>query len=469
MSATASDIDDATAPDSDDREAVWLQERLARRIWREDETPGRLVHVRIRQKRQSKKGTTAHCIAQLATAAGQAIEQHYLLHQFGPDAFETEADAVLADATILPRLGRPVTLLPETSAVLVAFPNDPHMRLVIDDELRAWLDRRATTLANLGQRGPRWRLGDATLEILRYAPGQRLTTRCRGHFVRTGGVRQSFGFIVKQFRKVKWARTLHLNLVALERQLARPGMAKVPRSLAFDGETGLVAMEELPGTDLKHALPNLDLLPTMRAAGRTLAGFHQARRRVSETVSVLKELEEVRQSAERIERFFPAAIPRLTACLSRCLTARWTDEVPTVLLHGAYRPKHVWVHRDGLALIDVDGIRMGHPAYDIGHFLSALYYLEAQEHFGAAERRASFRQFLEGYAEEAPWQLRPAAVLWYLAALLMHKQARKYVMHLHEDRAEKVDLVLRLAERALVACEELPADAPLDAIWDVLD
>ncbi len=68
-----------------------------------------------------------------------------------------------------------------------------------------------------------------------------------------------------------------------------------------------------------------------------------------------------------------------------------------------------------------------------------------------------------------PWKLKPAGVLWFFAALLVHKQARKYVMHLHDDRAEKIDRVLRLAERALTACEELHPRASIDAIWDVLD
>jgi aminoglycoside phosphotransferase (APT) family kinase protein len=257
--------------------------------------------------------------------------------------------------------------------------------------------------------------------------------------------------------------------VALDRYLARSGAVRLPQPVALDDETGLVVMEELPGRDMKRAIPDIDLLESMQAAGDILAAFHQVPRRVEDSVSVRKELEEVRHSAKRIERFFPVAIPRLAACLSRCLAAQWTDNVPTVLLHGAYRPKHVWVHDGHLALIDIDGIRMGHPAYDIGHFLSSLYYLETQGHVTADERRASARRFIEGYVGRARFQLQPAGVLWFFAALLVHKQARKFVMHLHDDRAEKVDRVLRLAERSLTVCDALPARASLDAIWDVLD
>jgi aminoglycoside phosphotransferase (APT) family kinase protein len=456
-------------PSGDAPDAVWLRDRLAHSIWRDDEVAGRVVEVRIRQKRQSRNGTTALCAVGLAGSDGKPVEQLYLLHQVDADSLKSEAQLLSAEATIVPPLGRAVTVVPEANMLLVAFPNDRQMRLVTDASLRQWLNLRATSLANQGGRGPRWQLKEAATEVLRYAPGQRLTMRCRGVFVTGGGVERPFGYIVKQFRKPKAARALYQNLVALDRHLARSASVRIPHPISFDEESAMVVMEELPGIDMKHALPDLDLSEVMYGAGSILAGLHQVPRRVEDTVSVRQELEEVRHSAKRIERFFPDAIPRLSTCLSRCLTAQWTDDVPAVLLHGAYRPKHVWVHDGRLALIDIDGIRMGHPAYDIGHFLSALFYLEMQGHFDSDTRRMAVRQFIEGYTAHAPWQLKPAGLLWFFAALLVHKQARKYVMHLHEDRAEKIDRVLRLAESSLTSCENLHPKAPLAAIWDVLD
>lgn len=453
----------------DGPEPAWLRERLSNCIWREDEVAGHVVDVRIRQKRQSRNGTTALCSVDFSGSDGAPVEQLYLLHQVPAESLDAEAQLIAAQATIVPPVGRAVTVVPEANLLLVAFPNDRHMRLVNETSLRTWLRQRATSLANEGRRGPRWELRDASFEVLRYAPGQRLTMRCKGTFVTPNGVERPFGFIAKQFRKGKWAKTLYQNLVALERYLAKAATVRVPRPVMLDEEIGLVVMEELPGRDLKRSLPEVDLLQSMRAAGEILAAFHQVPRRVPETISVRQELEEVRHAAKRIERFFPEAIPRLAACLSRCLAAQWSDDVPTVLLHGAYRPKHVWVHDGQLALIDIDGIRMGHPAYDIGHFLSSLYYLETQGHLSPEERRAAARQFIEGYTSRAAFDLQPAAVLWFFAALLVHKQARKYVLHLHDDLAEKVDRVLRLAERSLTVCDELPSRASLDAIWPVLD
>jgi aminoglycoside phosphotransferase (APT) family kinase protein len=143
--------------------------------------------------------------------------------------------------------------------------------------------------------------------------------------------------------------------------------------------------------------------------------------------------------SKKIEKYSPTAAPRLSACFARCLAVRWTDNAPKVLLHGAFRPKHVFVHDGRLAMIDIDGMCVGHPAHDIAHFLSALYYDEAEELLSAGDRSLAVGRFLEGYSARAPWQLQSAAVLWCTAALLGYKQARKYVMHVHENREEKVD------------------------------
>jgi aminoglycoside phosphotransferase (APT) family kinase protein len=282
---------------------------------------------------------------------------------------------------------------------------------------------------------------------------------------------QPFAFVVKQYREAQQAKALHRNLTALDRHVsARRGSLdgiRLPRPVAFDQGTGVVVMEELPGKDLMRALGEVDLSRTMWEAGEMLGSLHQSPRVVREHVSVREKLNDVRQAAGRIERLFGTRLPRLINCLARCLSVGWTDDMPEVLLHGAFRPKHVFVHDGRLALIDVDGLRVGHPAHDIGHFLSALYYMEAQELLSAADRHTATRRFLEGYSAHTPWRLSPAAVLWCTAALLVHKQARKYVVHLHEDREEKVDRVLKLAEKALAACENCGA-ASLDVIWSVL-
>jgi aminoglycoside phosphotransferase (APT) family kinase protein len=458
------------SPPVDAPSAEWLRDHLNRSIWRDDESAGHVADVEIRQRRQSRRGTTALYTVVFNGCGNKQVEQLYIGYEFPADALEAEYQAALSEATVAPALGRTVTKIPEASLLLVAFPNDRRMRALGEEALRACLSRVAGVVANRGRRGPAWHVKEASFNILRYVPGQRLTVRGRGAFEAGPDDEQPFAFIAKQYRESKEAKHLHRNLVALHKHFSGVPGVWLPRPMAFDEQTGLVLMEELPGKDLIRALGEVDLGKTMADAGELLAAFHQAPRVVRHSISMRETLKEVRHAIKRGEASLPGELSRRAMRLVRRLSACRTDidSAPKVLLHGAFRPKHVFVHDGRLACIDVDAIRVGHPAHDIGHFLSALYYLEAQGRMSAADRSVAGRRFLEGYSARALWALHPGAVLWCTAALLVHKQARKYAVHLHDDREEKVDLVLTLAEKALAACEELPPGAGLDVVCSVL-
>jgi hypothetical protein len=59
-------------------------------------------------------------------------------------------------------------------------------------------------------------------------------------------------------------------------------------------------------------------------------------------------------------------------------------------------------------------------------------------------------------------------VLWCTAVLLVHKQARKYVLHAHDHCEAKVDRALTLAEKAFAACADLRDAAGLEVVQSVL-
>jgi aminoglycoside phosphotransferase (APT) family kinase protein len=459
--------EDVAAPDGPDPE--WLRARLADCIWRDDEIPCRLANVQVRRRRRSHRGTTTVYTVVFDRSAHQPVEQLYIGYEIPPDALDAEYAAALSEIAAAPALGRAVVRVPEANLLLLAFPNDRRMRVPGDEALRACVGRIATRLASPDRRQrPVWHVKEASFDVLRYVPGQRLTLRCCGRLEAEDGVEQRFAFIAKQFRKPDAARALHRSLLALDRHFSASHAVRLPRPVGFDHETGLVLMEALPGTDLMQALGDVDVSDTMWGVGQMLAAFHEAPHLVRRNVSVKAKIEDIRDVSKKIEKYLPAAAPRLSACFSRCQSVRWADEVPDVLLHGAFRPKHVFVYDGQLAMIDIDGLSVGHPAHDIAHFLSSLYYLEVQELLSAGDRAVAVSRFLGGYAARAPWRLRPAAVLWCTAVLLVYKQARKYVMHAHENREEKVDRALSLAERALEACADLPPGAALDVVRNVL-
>ncbi len=462
--------DAASAPTlTDGPDPEWLRERLAACIWREDEIPGCLAAIQVRRRRKSHRGTTTLYTVIFGTPSGETIEQLYIAYEIPRDALDAEYRSALSEALVAPALGRAVVQIPDANLLLLAYPNDRRMHVPGDEALRACISRIATGAVNGGARRQSvCRVKEATFSVLRYVPGQRLTLRCRGSFETEAGVEQPFAFVAKQFRKPDVARAVHGSLVALDEHFSISRAVRLPRPIAFDEETGLMVMEELPGKDLIQALPDVDVGEAMWGAGQMLAAFHQAPHVVRTSLSMQEKIDDVRLVSKKIEKYLPAVAPRLSACFARCLTVGWNDDVPNVLLHGAFRPKHVFVHERGLAMIDVDGMCVGHPAHDIAHFLSALYYHEAEELLSAADRSVAVGRFLEGYSAGAPWRLQPAAVLWCTAVLLVNKQARKYVLHAHEDSEEKVDRALTLAERALAACAVLSTGATLDVIQSLL-
>ena len=170
---------------------------------------------------------------------------------------------------------------------------------------------------------------------------------------------------------------------------------------------------------------------------------------------------------EKISTAFPVLQPRLERLLNELKMVQW-DDSPTTLLHGTFRLNHIFIHGDELALIDFDSMRMGHPACDLANFLSALYYMEAQERLEPSQRQNIARHFIEGYAAKAPLPVQPEALLWFLADQLIRKQAHKYLKHFHADRAQKIERMLALSETALAGCRNTPAALDLAALWKVL-
>jgi aminoglycoside phosphotransferase (APT) family kinase protein len=450
-------------------DAAWLQERLGEELWRNGERPGDVVKVRMIRRRVSAKGHIKSLYrVTLRRCDNTLLEQTYVGSEFPTEALRAEYDSWLSKATIEPAMGRAVILIPEANLMLLAFPNNRQMQVLDNDDLTAWLTRRATALAGQGDRRRRWRLGDVAMQLMQYHPGQRLTVRCRGSFVAEDGTHQPFAYIAKQFRKHKRARSVYRNLRWLGTHLNGSSSLRLPRAVAFDRESGLVVMEEMPGAELEQMLDALDLDRVMPRVGKMLASFHQVPRRVRKTISRRSELEKIRSAAKTIGSVVPSLLDRAETCVTRCRKVRWADDMPGVMLHGAFRPKHVFIDGGALGLIDVDGIRMGHPAYDLAEFLSALHFLETQGHISEEVRRTAAHRFLAGYAAHASWVPPPSAVLWFLATHLLHKHARTQSRCLDESRETKVCHLLMLAETALRGCEELRGEPSLEAIWRIM-
>ncbi|MDZ7291738.1 MAG: aminoglycoside phosphotransferase family protein, partial [candidate division KSB1 bacterium] len=330
------------------------------------------------------------------------------------------------------------------------------------------------------QRLQRWQVQETRMEVLRYVPGKRLTARCTVRMKRDDGDETNISFIAKQLNDGKKAEQSFHTLRALhkvwsshgfylaENAAALPAPAPFPRALALNKERAVIFIEELPGKNLAEALTEVDLAQVMPAAGALLAAFHRIPKQVKKRVSRKSELKEVRKALGTIGTAFPELEPRLQKLFGTLCALHWEDNTPMALLHGSLRLNHLVIHEGRLALLDLDSLRLGPPAYDLANLLSSLYYFEAQGRLSRSQRQQITRYFLEGYAAQAAWNLAPRVVLWFLISLLINKQALKYVTHFHPDRAEKVTRMLQQAENILEQGYRQANDSTLSALWQVL-
>lgn len=453
---------DVTSTVSQALDPQWLTAKLSPHLWRDDEPVGEVVQVAIRDTWVSLQGLTMLCEVHLRSRDNGVVRQLYVGHEVNSDHFHEEYDALLRTASTPPALGRPVVPIVDANLILLAFPNARKMRPLSLDELHRWLAGHIEALfgTRLGTR--QWQLTATTLEVVNYVPDRRLTMRCCCEVVGDDGSKRRMTFIAKQFRSRKKAERLYRSLASLARSRYPP--VSFPRALAFDDDHAIVFMEELPGRDLRRARAEVDLTQVLPAVGKLLANFHRAPIRVRRRISTTSELETVNRALRIVTRTFPQMRQNARDCLTALKAVQWSDDAPAVLLHGAYRLSHILHYHGGLALVDLDSLGIGHPGYDIGKFLAYLYYLETSGEISASARRDASHKFLEGYAAAAPWRVSPAAVLWFLASELLIKQTKKDIMQPGDNRSEKVERVLSLAEAALLAARELQAGCSLPEV-----
>ncbi|MGH7494292.1 MAG: phosphotransferase family protein [bacterium] len=457
----------------------WLKENLSRYLWHENEIARVIDQLEILYIGESFQRMAVLYQIEFHHAAQAARRQLYVGYVVARDRLAADHEEMVAKARVQPPFGRAVALVPEAAMILVAFPNDQILHLRTEAELQPWLATHLREIANGAIEDKTWEIQETKTEILRYVPEKRCTMRCRIKIKAKGDLSKEISFIAKQLSDAEKAKRQYDDLVALRQAWSGNGVAasavnagsnppvRVPQALAWDENSATVFLEEISGKSLERALAEIDLARVIPAVGGMLANFHGAHQRVQKSVSRAGELAEVHAVMEKIAAAFPVLQPRLRRLFNQLEMVQW-DTSPTTLLHGTFRLNHIFIQHDELALIDFDSLRMGHPACDLANFLSSLYYIEAQERLELSQRQNVARHFIEGYAAKAPLPVQPEALLWFLADLLIKKQAHKYLKHYHEDRAQKIERMLTLSEAALAGCRNTPAEADLGALWKVL-
>ena len=460
----------------------WLMQHLPEYFWRKDESPGEITAITAHGMTESPKRITISYQIEITNDDG--VHLHRLLGIIvNPENFDKEMALIRRRREVATEFGKPVIAFEDASLILLGFPNDRHLYLLSGDDVYQWLEQDLPKIVNGSLNGNRWQIADLDLSILRYIPGKRYTARCRATIHGEDDDAREISFIAKQLKRPDQAQTLFENLHILPKiwkdNLADMDFTKltqddfdipvrIPRPYALDTEKNIVFLEDLPGRNLEEVIAEIDYAEIIPAVGELLANFHCACRPVRKIITFESELALLRKAGERILRRQPEENACISALLENMKNTPETDTPLITLLHGTFRVNHLFLAGKQLSLLDLDNICMGHPAFDIANFFSSLYYMEAQGIIDVHQRRDIMRYFLQGYLAQTNWEISPKILLWYLASLMIHKQAFKYVKHLRKDRAEKTDSILNIAEAIMALYNDPDLNIGSDTIYQKL-
>jgi streptomycin 6-kinase len=276
--------------------------------------------------------------------------------------------------------------LPELGALLQVFPVDTALSALAQ---AAGAAGRKAILARLLPGSPP---GEGAVETVRYKPARKALLRYEapGHPV-----------YVKLYA--------HEGAELLFRAARSLGAAGVPivSPLGCLPDLQLLAQVEEPGSPL-HALYGTDEYEDgARAAGEALARLHAAEPPAGiPTYSAAHQAETLAASAQTIGALRPDLRAEAAAQGERAIELLRELPVATAALHGDFYDDQVLQGERGARLLDLDGIRLGHPLVDVGNFLAHLTVRDPDDRARAA--------FLDGYGADPS----PALALMEASALL---------------------------------------------------
>ncbi len=272
---------------------------------------------------------------------------------YGPD-FEMSGEGPL-----------PGLFLPDHCCLVEFFPHDCMLpSLANATELGEMLPFIAAALGDGGD-PHQW---DCQISALRYRPHHRCVLL---YSVQTPESDERREVIGKLYRKAAKAKKAFASNLALHEAAAGHSLI-IPEPFMFVEELNLVLMECVRGPTMKELFRKTsDNEWMVRTAAAAVATLHSLPYEGGDVRSVQSELTRVRRNAEPLHLVASELAGQLDDVLDRI--ARLADRLACprpCVIHGALRPAHLIVVVDDVALIDLDGVGLGDPAFDLAEFMS---------------------------------------------------------------------------------------------------
>ena len=177
-------------------------------------------------------------------------------------------------------------------------------------------------------------------------------------------------------------------------------------------------------------------------AGELLRDLHNSRARSQrQTLAAAKPSHQL-AAAERSTKLVTALLPTLGGRV-QALLHELEAEMPSiddfVPTHGDFNARQLLVTPDGLAAVDLDGIRLAPAALDPTTYAAHLVFGGPDD---LDEANEVLEQLLAGYGE------RPPGLGWYLATCIL-RHSRAPFRYPDEHWPERIEAMVTAAEAAL--------------------
>lgn len=280
-------------------------------------------------------------------------------------------------------------------------------------------------------------------ELIRYKPERKALLRYR---LRDGPVARWYGKVHAADRGKR--------LAAQTRRLIESGVA-TPSVLFTLRRHRFVAHAEAAGVQLASLRGSSAYSDWMEPLARSLRHVQSVAipdlpRHGPEAIAA-----EIENHTRWLSRITPHLAPRLRD-LSHRITSRLASlDQRLTTSHGDFYDDQALVSAGGLAIIDLDELRLSHPLLDAGNMLAHLTVAAARGVDLGPARDA----FLTAVRQDTPWPEKEIALFEALALL---KLAPGPFRRLEPDWAEGIERILELAEACLA--QSAPARSPASAI-----
>ena len=339
----------------------------------------------------------------------------------------------------------PVFFIPQLKMLVQTFPFDRYL-----SSLPALFSQRPAALQTLflAQFGPgAWQIERWGIEPARYRPllGATLCYTITARNI-TSGWAKTRRFYVKIYRdKDGWRAYEFLRKVEPLFADATAGIGAV-EPITYLCDLNALVLKQAPGESLEdRLLESKDLANAATLSARGLAALHQNNVSTPRNLSPGSMITSIRKKA----RLIAWACPHLKAEIREIIAALETriEEVTPRPTHMDIKLDHLFLHKDRVALIDLDSMAGADPVYDPATLLARLYAMPYLTDVARTTVQTFADRFTDEYFSRVPGQWRHRLPVNYASASI--KTALYFVQHQEPQWSEKTGEIIQKAGEAV--------------------